>query len=729
MKTPVPSSLRWTTPGRSSADSMPLGNGDIGINLWVEEDGDLLFYLSKTDCWDENARLLKLGRIRVALRPNPFVAGAEFCQELDLENGAIRILANAGHSAVHLLIWIDANRPVVRVEIKSDEKIHARAMVEMWRTGKRQRGGVEGHCPHGLRSAEDRETVYPDQFLPAAENEILWCHRNQSSCWAATLEHQQLGDGLAGGKDPLQNRTFGAALRAEGLVGDGDGVLRTTAAQSDLLLSIYPLTALTDSLEEWVAALRDSAARCDAAPLPQAFAAHCDWWKDFWGRSWIHITGTPEAEIVSRGYVLQRFITACAGRGAFPIKFNGSIFTVDGEHNGESVDADFRRWGGGYWFQNTRLAYWPMLMAGDFEFFQPWFRMFLDALPLAKLRAERCFGFSDAAMFPETMSFWGTYLNENYGYERTEQHPGLSENTYIRRYWQGMLELIALLLDAYAFTKDEEILKKFLLVLAPPFLKFYREVYPLRDEAGQMVMKPSQSLETWQDAVNPTPDIAGLHWVLDGLLELPEEAVSASQREEWEDFRSLLPPIPTRTYHSAKAQEIIPALQYDDCKNMENPELYPVFPYRFYGVGKPGLAVGIRTFEQRRTKDIGGWDQDPIDAAMLGLTEQAVGRVVKLFSTPNSQSRFPAFWGPNFDWTPDQDHGGVACITLQRMLMQTDDGKILLLPAWPREWNASFRLHAPDRTIVEGRVENGGVLELKVSPETHRERVEIMDKI
>ena len=65
----------WTTPSRDSSGSMPLGNGDIGLNVWVEEDGDLLFYLSKTDAWDENARLLKLGRVRVSLTPSPFCAG------------------------------------------------------------------------------------------------------------------------------------------------------------------------------------------------------------------------------------------------------------------------------------------------------------------------------------------------------------------------------------------------------------------------------------------------------------------------------------------------------------------------------------------------------------------------------------------------------------------------------------------------------------------------------
>ena len=32
--------------------------------------------------------------------------------------------------------------------------------------------------------------------------------------------------------------------------------------------------------------------------------------------------------MVTQGYILQRWINACGGRGHFPIKFNDSIFTV-----------------------------------------------------------------------------------------------------------------------------------------------------------------------------------------------------------------------------------------------------------------------------------------------------------------------------------------------------------------------------------------------------------------
>ena len=63
------------TPSKLSKRSMMFVNKDIGPNIWVEEGGDLMFYISKTDAFNGISRLLKLGRIRFKLTPNPFLKG------------------------------------------------------------------------------------------------------------------------------------------------------------------------------------------------------------------------------------------------------------------------------------------------------------------------------------------------------------------------------------------------------------------------------------------------------------------------------------------------------------------------------------------------------------------------------------------------------------------------------------------------------------------------------
>ena len=102
----------WTTPSLGSSGSMPLGNGDIGLNVWAEQDGDLMFYIGKTDAWDESARLLKLGRVRVT----------------------IGISAGAPAKSVNIRLWVDANRSVIRIEVDAAAPIEIAVGVELWRT-------------------------------------------------------------------------------------------------------------------------------------------------------------------------------------------------------------------------------------------------------------------------------------------------------------------------------------------------------------------------------------------------------------------------------------------------------------------------------------------------------------------------------------------------------------------------------------------------------------------
>jgi hypothetical protein len=64
--------------------------------------------------------------------------------------------------------------------------------------------------------------------------------------------------------------------------------------------------------------------------------------------------------------------------------------------------------------------------------------------------------------------------------------------------------------------------------------------------------------------------------------------------------------------------------------------------------------------------------------------------------------------------------------TLQAMLLQTDGRKIFLLPAWPKQWDVEFKLHAPQQTIVEGVYRDGKIQSLRVTPESRRADVEIV---
>jgi len=935
----------WTTPSRNSDGSMPLGNGDLGVNVWAEPNGDLVFYISKTDAWDEHCRLLKLGRVRVSLSPGVSLTGRPFRQELRLYEGEILIQSGPPKDQQTFRIWVDAHHPVIHVEMTSDTPVRVRAALEVWRTEKRELKNGEDMGVDGF-SATEPPYSYSDIVRPDPPASLIWYHRNVASLWPITLKHQGLGELAVPEKDPLINRTFGGWMclyPEKGTVEKVDGrALRSSQMVRAAHLRITCLTAQTPTEEEYVRQLRLERQKAEAQSVEALRRRHRAWWAAFWQRSWLRVTavhgqlarrlrpmrtntlplrigadsngdnrfrgeiaevriygralspseiaasarggapvagvisrwalgamrngtvggqgsagaalqsrgtlavvptapwpdgqsvrftgdgyletphsaalnltdavtleawvrpevlphgggriidkshagdsdgylldtypgnslrlivadghlsydaklptdrfthvaavfdartgrkelyvdgkrvasdgggsdGRPEHMIVSQGYALQRFISACGGRGMYPIKFNGSIFTVDTDRR---YDPDFRLWGGCYWFQNTRLPYWPMLASGDYDMMQPLFRMYRNALDLAVYRTGKYFRHG-GAYFPETMYFWGAYHNGGMGYGWNRQGKGLfpTDNEYIRYYWSGGLELAAMMLDYYAHTGDLRFLKDTLVPIADAVVAFYDQHYP-RDANGKLHLEPSQSLETWWDCVNPLPDIAGLKFVLGKLLELPKEAVGETRRSAWSRLLTELPPLPMRTVDGKRV--LAPAEKTGRKSNMENPELYAVFPYRLFGVGKPDLHVARETFARRLHPGNRGWQQDETQAAYLGLTEEARRALVDRFATKHEASRFPAFWGPNFDWVPDQDHGTNGLMALQTMLMQCEGRRILLFPAWPKEWDVEFRLHAPLRTVVEGVYRSGRVERLVVTPASRRKDVEIL---
>ena len=65
----LPADIVWHSQSRNSSESMPVGGGSLGMNVWVEN-GDIYFYLSRSGSFDENNTLLKQGRFRIRLTPN-----------------------------------------------------------------------------------------------------------------------------------------------------------------------------------------------------------------------------------------------------------------------------------------------------------------------------------------------------------------------------------------------------------------------------------------------------------------------------------------------------------------------------------------------------------------------------------------------------------------------------------------------------------------------------------
>ena len=722
--TPSPYEVVWDTPSADYNGTMPLGNGEIALNAWIEPSGDLRFYIARTDSWDDSGRLVKVGALRIKVGDGPAERTKKFRQVLTAKDGTLSACYGEGDAQVDLRLWVDANRPVICVEAKTVKPSTATALMELWRN-------VATELPDKTHSDvlacalfPEKTVVEPDTVISGLKERIGWYHRNIKSVGPANLAKMQ-GVEEFPRAEPLLHRTFGALIATGRPQRVDDRSLQSTAGTNHLF-EIAVVTQHPATVEAWLGETQTTLDAARKLDLTTRRAAHEKWWAEFWNRSWIHVTKNGEkaddgAAVVSRAYALQRYMAACVGRGKYPIKFNGSLFTVPFADK-KLEDADFRQWGPGYWWQNTRLLYHSMCAAGDFEMMEPLFNMYArDLLPFLKFRTKKYLGHG-GAYIPECIYFWGDMFAQDYGNEPfATRADKLQASEYHKYEWVSGPELVTLLLDFYAYTEDAKFLRATVLPAARELLGFFDQHYKTGGD-GKLDMQPSQALETWTGCVNPMPELAGLHSTTARLLALPENLTTAADRAFFKQLQAKLPPLPTTKTPDGKVM-LAPAQVYKHKNNSEVPELYAVFPFRQIAVGKPNLEWGVEALNHRIDKGASGWRQDDIFMAFLGEAVQARDNVVARAKSKNEASRFPTFWGPNFDWVPDQDHGSVLLIALQSMLLQADGRKIYLLPAWPKDWDCEFKLHAPYNTTVEGVIKAGKLEQLKVTPASRKKDV------
>lgn len=730
--------VRWTQQSRNSGESMPCGGGDIGLNVWVEKD-EVLLYLSRAGAFDENNLFPKLGRVRIKLSPNPF-EGASFSQQLVLRDGYVAIEAVKNDRKTRLEVWVDVFHPVVHVDVEADEKVEMEAVYESWRTQpyRWQTNQLMGNI--AFRGAPELPLVQPDTILPQ-RNGILWYHRNRKETFFdTTVQLEQLAEVKDALWNPLSQLTFGGYMEAEHCtyIGTTHGRYIDTDYKGWMLRSMkkayrHNLRVVlhidqADTLEGWLSGLERSRKSTQETGAKDK-AKSRRWWNDFWKRSYVHIDKTKgdscQSYQVGRNYQLFRYQLGCNAYGKYPTKFNGGLFTYDPSLTSpdSKFDPDYRNWGGGtHTAQNQRLVYWPMLKNGDFDMMYAQFDFYLRALKNAELRTKVYWNHRGAS-FTEQIEQFGLPIAYCYGWNRDPLlDKGYQQNQWVEHQWDTALEFCMMMLESNRYNGTDITVY---IPLIESCLTFFDEHYQYEakkrgthalDANGHLILYPGTGAETYKLAYNSTSTIVALKGVVQGLLQLPSTYLSIEKRKQWEAMLTRIPPISFREMGGHKT--IAPAVSFARIQNGEIPQLYPVYPWGFYGIGLPDLDIAVNTWkygvETNDQKSHLSWHQDAIFCARMGLTEEA--KEITLKKMIDSGRRFPSFWGPGHDWTPDHNWGGSGMIGVQEMLMQTVDQKIYLLPAWPKEWDVEFKLHAPYHTTVECSYRNGKIESLQVFP-------------
>lgn len=739
----------WNSPSTDASGQMPLGNGDIAAGVYAIEDDALYLLLSKNDAFTYNGDIFKTGRVRVSISPNPFAAGKAFKQSLDLLTGSIRI----ENDGVNIVVWADANRPVYHIQIEADHKVDVSAEPEFWLR--------DDGSPWNI-TREPMDPPTQDVLVEGKESLIWYYAVGDRSVYPTEMKYYDVEEMVEEYPDPYRYNTFGHLMESPDMKLK-DGLLRGTGKEFDI--HIHAQSEQVPEIEDWISELESKTS--EALDVEHDWMEHTTWWSEFWNRSWINISDNTVAEsdraqfdgegyknhrsekdrgaLVAQNYNVFRYLMACQSRGRNQAKFNGGLFTQplrfgpDDTWNTERVSfqkevdgfklssEDYRDWGRRYTFQNQRLLYWPLFMSGDLEMTRPFFNYYNDLLPIRKAITLAWFG-HEGAYYRENIEPTGGE-RDNGTWDGSAEckppktKPGENDGSgfYHSYYFTSGLEIVTMMLEYASYSQDQVFIQETLLPFGREILTFFDKHY-LRDEHGKLKLDPAMVLETFWIAVNPSPDIAGLHYCLDGLLKL--NAGTEEDRSSWERFKKELPQVPMQTIEGRQA--IAPAEEWSKKMNSENGELYPVFPFKLYGLGHGTEDIVEWTMKHRTVVnafDHKCWTQDQIHWAYAGNAKEAQAGLIERFSHASPQCRFPVYGVRMPDSAPDLDHFGAGTTALQRMLVQEVGDKILLLPAWPANWDADFKLHLSKQTILSGKVVDGQLLDWIVFPEERSEDV------
>jgi alpha-L-fucosidase 2 len=712
----------YTTPSLEPWEAMPTGGGDL--SAMVRWDGSLRMHLSKSDCWGfqtpPNAPLgLRLfnntspGRVRVDFGSRGRQAASQrFRQRLDLYCGRIVVELGDERAGTRLEVWGHPVRKILVVEVTDPQMSLDAAQIELSQWRSTMQVGTAG------------ETLYAREIheRPARPH----------------LVNTGMQDFFTPDRDPLCGRGTAvsvacpavakAAVTAKGLT--------ATLALPEKRPSQYHViiaAAVTPSGDPLAAAKRelDEAAKL---PLATLKAEQQAWWREYWSRSFVHVTSPDRsADRLCGAYHVHLYTLGCVNRGPYPAKWDGGPGLMR---------EDQRNWGLAEWVQEIRFTYLPLYAANHLDIARGLTRHYSAMVPYLTEQTKKMWGLP-GLWIPETVLPWGhaeDFLLKDDGhtpvveylvrrdpskvpYGRFERY-----NPYIGFLFTAGLEICEHYLTYYRYTGDEDFLRRDAYPVIRGVCEFLAGLLR-KENDGRYHLDPANALETWWMVRDPTDTLSGIQAVFPEFIRLAEKyGQDAELKGRCATILAALPE-PTRGLWAADGKitrdkdVYAPAAATGTSHprtNSENPALYRVFPFGLSGIGSADSPAACRTFERRICPLEHGWAMDALWAARLGLREQACSLAAQHAEryqryryggwTSNDSRVFPG----GLSAAPFMDAGGLSAFTINEILLQSHKGILRVAPATAKTWSGVFRLRGEGGFLITSEFGGGEVRRVEV---------------
>jgi hypothetical protein len=669
-------------PNTANTQSLPLGNGSLGVAEWAG--GGFTAQLNRSDTMPDR---LSPGQVNIP-GLTAMTSASNFAGSLDLYNGVL----NESGGGMTLKAWVPAGKDELVVDVTgANPATQQTATLSLW----------SGRTPSSAASGA------------VASLAQTWVDNSQT--------------GSSG-------QTFGAMAA---VTANGQGVTASMVNSTQVQVSFRPNAdgsfRVVVASPKWTGGDPTSTANSviggdTTAGSSSLLATQSAWWNNYWATSGLiemnSSDGTAQYMENLRTLYLY-FEAATMHTGTYP----GSQAGVADLFNFSQDKQDW--YPAGYWLWNLRGQLAANISSGDFALNTPIFDMYLNDLPNIESWTSAQMGGKAGACVPETMRFNGNGYYNGGNNTQNASCAQASSPTYNALTITSGAEIALWVWQQYQDTGNASFLQKYYPILqqTATFLSAYQSV-----GSDNFLHATANAHETQWAVPDPTTDLAADQALFSATVKAATRLNTDSalvsklntalgQIEPYARTDSgktqLLNPQPTSASAAAdvdaQGTDIIADSYQPAAKaqNGENIGLEPVWPYGLIGDntvvnGDNLTALAQRTYTNRVNKTNPDWNFDAVQAARLGLGSEVATDLNTV--TQNYQayiSGMANLFNGNTGDEPYIEQSSTVATAIDEALAQDYDGTLRFAPAWPSGWDVSGTVAIQGGSKVDVQVEGG----------------------
>jgi hypothetical protein len=652
-------------PNSAAAQSLPLGNGSLGVAAWAA--GGFTAQLNRSDTLPDRK---SPGQVQIP-GLSALTGAADFKGSLDIYTGVL----NESGGGMTLKAWVSATKDELIVDVTgANPNNQQTATVSLW-SGRNPQAAVSGSIG------------------------------TLAETWVDNSEAGQSG------------RTFGslAAISAGGR-SVSSSVVNSTQVKTTFTPNTDGSFRVIVGSPTWTGGNAGTTASSllgsDATVAESSLlSSQQSWWAGYWANAGIlEATSTDgTAQYMETLRTLYLFMEGASMRGAIP----GSQAGV----------ADMFNWGqdhqywtpSSFWLWNLRTQISANMSSGNFALNIPIFNLYQNNLAAIQAWTKQQMGGRNGICVPETMRFNGNGGDPNPGVNASCSQPS-SPNWNALNVTSGA-EISLYVWQQYQMTGDINFLRTYypLLRESATFLLAYQTV-----GSDGKLHAIANAHETQWAVQDPTTDLAADSALFPVVVKAAQLLGSDSTLvSQLNTAIGQIPPWARTDYGrtqvlapsaDASGTDII-AYSYQPTatiRNSENIDLEPVYPYNLIG-DTPGTLkdLAVRSYNHRAVTGGNDWSMDAIDAARLGLASEVSARLASITQSHQVYINGLADLGNTVGQEGYIEQMSGVATAMNEALVQDYDGLLRIAPAWPSNWDVSGTVSVQGNTKVDVQVQGG----------------------